>query len=336
MKEAEHYKILNKREVQCLLCPHVCKLKEKEISICGTRMLVDGKLRALSYGRVIATNTDPVEKKPLYHFLPGTQTLSIGTAGCNLDCKNCQNSDLSNSEYSPSDKTNIFPEDIVSQAEKRHLKSISYTYNEPTVFYELMKDTAKIASEKGIKNIMVSNGYISQKPLKELIPYLNAANIDMKAFNNETYLDITGAQLNPVLKTIETIHYSKTHLEITMLIIPGYTDKYEEISDFFKWMIDRKMENIPIHISRFFPTYKMKDVPPTDTEKIFKIREMALDMGIKHVYPGNVLNTNSHNTYCPDCGNLVVRREGYFVENDLKDNQYCAECGTKVIPQIRK
>lgn len=331
MKEAEHYKKLSDKEVQCLLCPHACKLKENEISICGTRMLIDGKLRSLSYGRIIAVNTDPVEKKPLYHFMPGTQTLSIGTAGCNMDCKNCQNSDISTSKYSPADKTNLLPEDIIKQVEKRHIKSISYTYNEPTVFYEMMKDTAILAAEKKIKNIMVSNGYISQKPLKELIPYLDAANIDMKAFNNKTYKKITGALLDPVLKTIETLHNSKTHLEITMLIIPGYSDDKQEISEFFSWMKDNDMQDIPLHISRFFPTYKMKNIPPTETERIFEIRRMALDMGIKHVYPGNVLNANSHNTYCPDCGNLVIKREGFYADNYLKDDKFCAECGKKVI-----
>lgn len=331
LKEAAYYNKTSKNEVLCTLCPHMCRLGEEEHSPCGTRMLVDGKLRALSYGRLIAANIDPVEKKPLYHFMPGSYTYSIGTAGCNMHCLNCQNADISQAKIDKEQGQNSTPQDIVEAALDNNLESISYTYTEPTIFFELMRDTAKIAREKGMKNIMVSNGYINPKPLRELLPLLDAVNIDMKAFNSEIYEKLTGAKLDPVLKSIETLHQSEVHMEITLLLIPGYSDKDEDLAGFFKWMTDRDMHEVPLHISRFFPTYRLLSAPPTPEPEIFEVRQKALDAGLKFVFPGNVSGGDAMNTYCPECGTLAINRDRMRAENKLKDGKFCTSCGYQVI-----
>ncbi len=330
-KEAYFYKIREDGKVLCQLCPQACVLEENEMSPCETRMLIDGKLWALSWGQLIAGHIDPVEKKPLYHFMPGSEVYSIGTAGCNMHCKNCQNSDISQASNPVNPSRVITPEQIVDNVESHGLQSIAYTYTEPTIFYEMMYETAQLAHKKNIKNIMVSNGLINPEPLHQLLPFIDAVNIDMKVFNEEVHREITGSPLKPVLKSIETIHNSDAHLEITTLLIPGISDKDSELDAFFNWMTERDMHEVPLHISRFYPTYKMKNVPPTPAERIFDVRKKAMNAGFKYVYPGNIMAGEMENTYCPDCGSLAIGRQGFSAENYLKDGKYCKKCNRKII-----
>src|SRR6056297_4014659 len=331
LKEAAYYKVQKNKQILCQLCPHMCRLKDKEMGICGTRMPIDGKLRALSYGKIIAANADPVEKKPLYHFIPGHYTYSIGTAGCNMHCKNCQNASISQEKIDPEGGPTTLPEDIVEDAKTKGFKSISYTYTEPTVFFEYMRDTASLARERGLKNIMVSNGYINPKPLQELIHLIDAANIDMKAFNASVYKELTGARLKPVLKSIERLYASPVHLELTLLLIPGYSDKEKDLDAFFNWMITRGMENVPLHISRFYPTYRLQNVSPTPEKRIFEVREKAMDAGLQYVYPGNISGSDALNTYCPYCGEIAIQRDYRHAENLLDEGLYCNNCGNRIL-----
>ncbi|MGM0650148.1 MAG: AmmeMemoRadiSam system radical SAM enzyme [Bacteroidota bacterium] len=330
-KEAYFYKFRDDGKILCQLCPQACVLTENEMSPCGTRMLTDGKFRALSWGQVIAGNIDPVEKKPLYHFMPGSETYSIGTAGCNMHCKNCQNSDISQAANPVNPRKISTPEQIVDDVAERGLKSIAYTYTEPTIFYEMMYETAKLAQQKSIKNLMVSNGLINPGPLRQLLPVIDAVNIDMKAFNDKVHRDITDSPLKPILKSIETIHNSKLHLEITMLLIPGISDKEEDLDAFFNWMTERNMHEVPLHISRFYPTYQMLDVPPTSVSRIFEVRKKAMNSGLLYVYPGNIMAGEAENTYCPDCSTLAISRQGFSAVNHLENGKYCTKCNRKII-----
>ncbi|MEA3447182.1 MAG: AmmeMemoRadiSam system radical SAM enzyme [Bacteroidota bacterium] len=330
-KEAYFYKIRKDGKALCQLCPQACVLEENEMSMCGTRMLIDGKLWALSYGQIIAGHIDPVEKKPIYHFMPGSEVYSIGTAGCNMHCKNCQNSDISQASNPVKPSRIITPKQIVDNVASHGLQSIAYTYTEPTIFYEMMIKTAELAHQKNIKNIMVSNGLISPEPLRQLLPVIDAVNIDMKVFNEKVHQEITDSPLKPILKTIETIHNSDAHLEITMLLIPGISDNDEELDAFFNWMTERNMHEVPLHISRFYPTYKMRNVPPTPEERLFEVREKAMKAGLLYVYPGNIMAGEAENTYCPDCGTLAISRQGFSAVNQMKDGKHCRRCNRKII-----
>jgi pyruvate formate lyase activating enzyme len=330
-KEAYFYKIRDDGKVLCQLCPQACVLEENEMSPCGTRMLIDGKLRALSWGQVIAGNIDPVEKKPLYHFMPGSEVYSIGTAGCNMHCKNCQNSDISQASNLVNPSRIITPAQIVDDLLSQGIQSIAYTYTEPTIFYEMMYETAELAKRKSIKNIVVTNGLINPEPLRKLLPLIDAVNIDMKVFNDKTHRELTGSSLKPVLKTIETVHRNSQHLELTMLLIPGISDKEEELDAFFTWMTERGMQEVPLHISRFYPTYRLTDVPPTPVRRVFEVMEKALNKGIQYVYPGNVSGGDKENTHCPDCGTLAISRQGFSGVNHMKNGKYCSRCNRKII-----
>lgn len=286
--KTKYYEKIGNQKVKCTLCPHYCELSNHQTGLCNSRQNRDGEMVSLTYGKPVAIHIDPIEKKPLYHFLPGSSTLSFGTAGCNFHCKNCQNSSISQSSPEMVEYTDATPEQIVATAIKNNCKSISYTYTEPTVFYEFMLETAKLAHEKGLKNVMVSNGYINQEPLKELIPYLDAANIDLKCFNDSLYRKITTGSLHPVLNTLKTLNDSNVWLEIANLIIPGYTDDMEMITEMCDWLVANGFEEVPLHFSRFFPSYKMQDVEPTPIETVEKAAQIAKSKGIKYVYLGNV------------------------------------------------
>jgi len=282
-KEAMYY-MKDDNNVICNLCPHNCKLSNGQIGICTARKNINGILYSLVYNNPSITGAmDPVEKKPLRHFLPGTLTYSLSCNGCNFKCLNCQNSGIS---QAPLDReTNITPLDIINDCLSKGCKSISYTYTEPTIYYEYMLDIAKLAKERGIKNIMVSNGYINPKPLEELIEYMDAANIDLKVFNDDKYRKITKGSLYPVLETLKTLKDSKVWLEITNLIIPGHTDDIGEIENMYNWLFDNGFEDVPVHLIPFSPRYKMSEVPRESMETIMKVKEIAIKNGIKYVYP---------------------------------------------------
>lgn len=324
-KKAMYYEKLDNNKVICKLCPHECILKPGVSGLCNARKNENGDLISMSYGKIVAVHVDPVEKKPLYHFYPGSHTFSIGTAGCNLHCKNCQNSSISQVSPMDIDFTEASPEQIVYTAIKNNCNSISYTYSEPTVFYEFMLKTAKLAHEKGLKNIIVSNGFINQEPLLELIPFIDAANIDLKCFSDSIYRDITTASLQPILNTLKTLKEQGVWLEITNLVIPNHTDNLKMIEEMCKWLSDNGFEDVPLHFSRFHPSYKMQDVPSTPLTTLEQAYSIAKKHGIKYVYLGNV-NSEKRNTICPYCNAIVVERNGFEAQTEGFTGT-CPECG---------
>jgi len=295
MKEALLYKNLDppngeaSSKVQCNVCNHRCIINEGKRGICGVRENREGKLYSLVYGKIIAEHIDPIEKKPLYHFLPGTFSFSIATVGCNFRCLHCQNADISQVPTSKSvgGKTRT-PEEIVDDTIKNKCPSISYTYTEPTIFVEFALDCMKLARKKGLKNVWVSNGYMTKETLDLVSPYLDATNIDLKAFTEKFYQEVCGARLQPVLENLIDIKKRKIHLEITTLIIPGKNDSEKELKDIAEFIKNKLGDDVPWHVSRFFPHHKMLDVPSTPVEKINQAVEIGKKAGLKYVYAGNI------------------------------------------------
>ena len=330
MKEALYYKKLKNSIVQCSLCPQNCVIKQDNFGNCGARKNIDGKLYSLVYAKPASVAIDPIEKKPLYHFLPGSYSLSIGTLGCNLHCLHCQNCDISQARADQFLGKEVTPKELVEQAINNNCKSISYTYTEPTIFYEYVLETAKLAKKKGIKNIMVTNGYINQEPLKELYPLIDAANIDLKALDKDFYKKVCSARLEPVLDAIKEIKKIGTWIELTNLIIPSHNDKKEQIEKLVKWIKENLGTKVPLHFSAFYPTYKMLDVPRTPPETLLMAKKIALKHGLKYIYLGNIALPDSGNTYCPNCNKLVIERGGFKVyKNDIKNNS-CPFCNEKI------
>jgi pyruvate formate lyase activating enzyme len=287
MTEARYY-VQAQDAVRCLLCPHHCRIREGGRGLCRSRECRDGKLYALSYGTPCAIAIDPVEKKPLNHFLPGTYCLSLSCTGCNLSCRWCQNSDISQVAPEETDSYILSPEEAINICKQRGLPSIAYTYTEPFTWWEYMFDMAKTAHENKIKNILVSAGYVEKEPLKELLPYLNAANIDIKAMDDSFYRKYCGATLQPVLDNILTMKAAGIHLEITNLLVTGLNDSDEHIQKLCNWMTSNNLQDVPLHFSRFFPRYRMTDQPPTPKSTLTNAKALALNLGIKTVHLGNI------------------------------------------------
>jgi pyruvate formate lyase activating enzyme len=330
LKEAMHYKKI-KGLVQCQLCPWYCMLKDKERGKCGVRENRESKLYSLIYGKPCAVNIDPIEKKPLYHFMPGSKSLSIGTAGCNLFCQNCQN--YSSSQATPEEAPNIKfePKDVVNTALKAKCQSISYTYNEPTIFYEYVYDTARIARKNKIKNVMITNGYINEKPLKELYKYIDAANVDLKGFTEKFYKEICNVRLKPVLDSLKMIKKMGVWIEITNLIIPGYNDNMAEIKKMCEWIEKNLGKDVPLHFSRFYPCYQLTNSEVTPLETMKKAYEVAKKIGMIHVYLGNVRKDGYGDTYCPKCKEKLITRGDFFgVEKNKIKNGRCSNCKEKI------
>jgi pyruvate formate lyase activating enzyme len=299
MQECLFYKKTEGGGVKCEACSHFCLINPGKVGLCGVRQNFDGKLYSLVYGRAISLNIDPIEKKPIYHFLPGSRTLSLGTLGCNFSCYNCQNYEISQI-YEEKGNTakyeginwghNITPEEIVREALVNNCPSISYTYNEPSIFVEYALETMKLARAKGLKNIWVSNGYMSDLVLDEVVPFLDAINVDLKSFNNEFYKKYCGAELAPVLKNLKKLAQSDVSLEVTTLIIPGLTDDLEMLEDLIDFIKNDLGRDAPWHISAFSPyiSWKLKDLSATPHDLIYKIKEMGIERGLKNVYVGNI------------------------------------------------
>jgi len=285
---ASYQKQLDGQRVECLLCPHNCVLKEGQTGICRTRENNGGTLYSNAYGNPCSVAVDPIEKKPLYHFLPGSKILSIATAGCNLRCLNCQNWSISQVNPTENSAYELMPEAVVELALKEGTESIGFTYTEPTVFFEYMLETAKLARQKGIKTVMVSNGFINPEPLKELCGYLDAANIDLKVFDEATYKKLAGARLKPVLDTLQTLKSEYVWLEITNLLVPGFSDDPIKIQEMCHWLVINGFSDTPLHFSRFFPSYKLPDTKPTEVETVLQGCEIAKKSGIRYVYSGNM------------------------------------------------
>jgi len=328
LKEAMYYEQLASERVQCNLCPNRCILEKEQRGLCKVRKNIDGKLYSLIYGKPVTVHVDPIEKKPLFHFLPGANAYSLATVGCNLSCQHCQNWDISQAfpeDVKPYDKT---PEEIVEEALAAKAEVIAFTYSEPIVFYEYMLDIAKIARENNLKTVMISGGYINKEPLLNLLPYLDGIKIDLKAFSEDFYLKITNGNLQPVLDTIKTIYQSGKHLEIVYLIIPGENDSDEEITAMSQWLKENVGEDAIVHFSRFHPQYKMTNKPPTPLETIKHARDLAIKAGLKYVYTGNIEYSQGETTYCPD-DSIAIQRKGYFILKNALTNGKCAD-GTKI------
>ncbi|MFH1249184.1 MAG: AmmeMemoRadiSam system radical SAM enzyme [archaeon] len=327
-KEALYWKRIKEDIVQCQLCPHFCFLKEDEMGKCGVRQNKEGILRSLSYEKPCSIAVDPIEKKPLYHFLPSQKTLSIATPGCNLKCKFCQNWEISQAKIEEYKIKEVSPEEIINEAIKNKCKIISYTYTEPTVFYEYMIDIAKKAKKRGIKNVIVSNGFINPEPLNELCRFIDGANIDLKSINPKFYLELCGADLKPVINTIKTLIKNKVWTEVTTLIIPGKNDSEEEIKKLSK-LIKSIDCNIPLHFSAFYPCYQMMNVKRTSAKILNKAREVAIKEGLRYVYTGNIIDEKGSATYCLKCKKGLIKREGFDVVENKLNNGFCS-CGEKI------
>ncbi len=330
MKEAYLYKKLSGKKIQCRNCAHYCVLPEGKTGICGVRKNIGGKLYSLVYGKAATLNIDPIEKKPLFHFKPGSQVLSFGTYGCNFGCNFCQNWEISqtaqkNPEIIPKLSKELAPQEIVQYCKTQQIPTIAYTYNEPTVFLEYALDTMKLAREAGIKNVWVSNGYESKEALELIHPYLDAINIDLKSFSEKFYKEIVKAKLEPVKETIKRVHKLGVWEEITTLIIPNFNDSSKEFHQIAKFIYNIN-PNIPWHLSAFFPAYKMNDVSPTPKATLLEAYKIAKKAGLKFVYIGNVIDDFKHqSTYCPRCGSLMIKREGYQVIR-YDNHGYCSKC----------
>ena len=286
--ECSYYRTLDDGRVECQLCPHHCHIANGKTGICRSRRNEDGVLRSLVYGKPCSLAIDPIEKKPLYHFHPGTKCLSIACTGCNFRCLNCQNHEIS--QVSPSDvgHYNLTPQDVVALCREHHCPGIAYTYTEPLTYLEYIVDTAQLARENGLWNILVTAGYVCQEPLNDLLPYLDAANIDLKSFSDSIYQHVSGGHLQPVLDTILAMHDAGVWIELTNLIIPGINDDLKMIRQMCRWIVDNGLADQPLHFSRFFPRYRMENFPPTPVSTLNEAKEIALEEGIKHVYLGNV------------------------------------------------
>ncbi len=332
MKEALLYEKLPDHQVRCNLCAHHCLIAEGRLGICQVRENENGTLYTLVYGRTISQHVDPIEKKPLYHFYPGSTAYSIATPGCNFRCAWCQNWDISQmprlehfiAGYEAS------PKQLVEQAQQAGCKTIAYTYTEPTIFFEYAYDTARLAQAAGLSNVFISNGYMTPETLATIAPYLDAVNIDLKAFRDQTYRKYIGARLQPVLDSLKKLKQLDIWLEITTLVIPGINDDAAELQDIANFIVQELGPDIPWHISRFFPDYKLRDVPVTALDTLYQAQEIGLAAGLKYVYVGNVPETTGQDTHCPGCGQTLIRRGRLtMLENRIQGGS-CPACGVAI------
>ncbi len=318
------------RGVMCRICPNECVLSEGELSKCNNRKVYKSKLYTLAYGNPCSVNVDPMEKKPLYHFLPGSKAYSIATAGCNLVCLNCQNWTISQTTPGKTRNYDLMPEKVVTEAVSKDCKSIAYTYSEPVTFYEYVYETASLARKAGIKNVIKSNGYIYPEPLKKLCSVIDAANIDLKAFSESTYLKLSGGKLQPVLDSLKIYKDMGVWLEITNLVIPSWTDNPEEIRKMCKWLFDNGFEKTPIHFSRFYPIYRLEQLPPTPVDLLNRAVQIASEEGLLYVYTGNVPGNEKSNTICPSCKTEVIIRQGFRIAANNLTQGKCNNCGSTI------
>lgn len=330
-KIAQWWEKTENDKILCTLCPRYCTLGDGQAGFCFIRKNIGGELYSIGYGRPTGFAVDPIEKKPLSHFLPGTKILSFGTAGCNLGCKFCQNWSISKARLDDLNALEVSPADVVALAKKYRTPSIAYTYNDPTIFGEYVVDISKLAREEGIKSVMVTAGYIDKEARKDVYKYIDAANVDLKAFTEDFYRKITFSHLNYVLDTLVWLKKeTDIWFEITTLLIPGENDSPEEIKQMCEWILNNLGDSVPIHFTAFHPDFKMIDKPQTPGSTLETARNIALSMGIKYCYVGNVHNVDGQTTYCPSCNYPVIKRDWHSVyANKLKGNQ-CPKCGTDI------
>jgi len=321
---------LDDGRVQCDLCPRFCKLHAGQRGLCFVRQNLDDEIVLTTYGRSSGYCIDPIEKKPLNHFLPGTPVLSFGTAGCNLACKFCQNWDISKSRETHRLTDEASPEAIARTAQQLNCRSVAFTYNDPVIFHEYAIDVAGACHEHGIKSVAVTAGYVCPEPRREFYRYMDAVNVDLKAFSEDFYHKITGSHLAPVLETLQYIkHETDVWLELTTLLIPGKNDSEKELDEMSRWVVDKLGPDVPMHFSAFHPDWKMMDVPPTPKQTLIRARDIALQNGVHYAYTGNVHNAAGDSTYCHHCGELLIGRDWYVLTDwRLTADGKCTACGT--------
>ncbi|MDF1613702.1 AmmeMemoRadiSam system radical SAM enzyme [Desulfurivibrio dismutans] len=332
MREAMFYQVEKGATVVCGLCSHHCRIKDGRRGLCGVRENRAGKLYSLVYGRLVAENFDPIEKKPLFHFLPGSRSYSISTVGCNFRCQHCQNYHISQyphlhrGEIAGQERTAA---EVVAAAAAGGCQSISYTYVEPTIFYEFAYDCAVLAQKRGIKNVFVSNGYMTKEVSRQLAGVLDGINIDLKAYSDQFYRQVCQARLQPVLDNIRRLHQLGVWVELTTLLIPGLNDSDQELQNIARF-IKETDPGIPWHVTAFYPTHEMLDRPPTPTASLERAREIGLATGLRFVYEGNIPGSGGENTYCPACGTLLIKRHGFRIDDNLLAADTCPACGEKI------
>lgn len=332
-KLSPYFQPLGGGEVRCLLCPRQCEISSGERGHCEVRENRGGKLHSLVYGNPCAVHIDPIEKKPFFHVLPATPSFSIATTGCNFDCKFCQNWEISQEVPEKTLNFKLPPAEVVQIAHEYKCPTIASTYVEPTIFFEYMYDVSVLAKGRGILSVCHSNGYINPKPLNDLCQYLGAACIDLKGFTEEFYQELTEGELAPVLQTLKTLRKKRIHLELVNLVIPTKNDDMQVIREMCLWIKRELGPDVPIHFSRFYPMYKLRNLPPTPVESLEKAREVALTVGLEYVYIGNVAGHEGENTYCPHCKKVLIARRGYFILTNNVIKGKCKFCG-KDIPGI--
>ena len=329
-KLSPYFTSLAEGDIQCNLCPNQCRIPDGERGLCRVRKNIGGKCYSLVYGNPCVINLDPIEKKPFLHVLPGTNTLSIATAGCNFDCKFCQNWEISQAFPEEVYSYDVPPEIVVKKAMEIGARSIAYSYVEPTIFFEYMYDIACIAKDLGLMNVIHTNGYINKSPLKKLCNVMDAAQVDLKGFTELFYDELCGGDLTPVLETLKIIIQEKVHLEITNLVIPTKNDDISEIRKMCTWIKKELGASIPIHFNRFYPLHKLERLPSTPVLTLEKAREVAISSGLEYVYIGNIPGHEAWNTFCPECGRIVIKRSGYMLEEMLLQEGSCVYCGRHI------
>ena len=330
-REAMLYTGVGDGRVECGVCSRRCVISPGKLGFCRTRENRDGKLYTLIYGLVSSVSADPIEKKPLYHFMPGSLSYSLGTVGCNFRCLHCQNYTVSQMRHDEVRTFELSPEDAVSRALETGCRSMAFTYNEPTIWFEYTYDTARLAHDSGLANVYVTNGYITEEALKTIAPYLDALSFDIKAFSDDFYKNICHARLAPVLDTALLGKELGMHIEVVNLIIPTLNDSTDEIREFVEWIKDNLGADTPLHFTRFYPYYKLNDLPQTPFNTLEEAYRIAKDAGMEYVYIGNVPDTEQNNTYCPSCGRELIKRYGFHVvENRITPDGKCPECGTRI------
>jgi len=325
-KIASFWNKIKEKKVQCKLCPHNCIISDGKVGICGVRKNENGILYSMIYGLASSLAADPIEKKPLFHFYPGSYAFSMGTVGCNFKCIHCQNYSISTADPSFAHMNEITSEQVVKNARQYSCQGVSYTYNEPTIWHEFSFESARIVKKEGLYTCYVTNGYINEDPLKEISKYLDAMNIDVKSFSNDFYKKICKAKLQPVLNTCELAKELGIHIELTYLVIPTYNDSISEIEKFCNWIVEKLGNSVPVHFSRFHPDYNLQDIPRTSMQTLLNIYETAKNLGILYPYLGNVSHGEYENTFCPKCGNLIIERNGYIINFQGLVNNKCNQC----------
>lgn len=326
IKKARYFTKLPNRRIRCEICPRKCEVDHMERGFCGNRENRKGTYYILAYSNPCAVHIDPIEKKPFFHFLPRSEALSVSTAGCNMICKFCQNWQIS--QFRPEQTENVYlpPEKVVAIARERKVPVVAFTYAEPIVFYEYMYDCSIRGRQAGLRNVMISAGYINEKPLRELVKVLDAIKIDLKAYTQKYYQEICSSDLDPVLKCLQVLHEEGIWYEIVYLVLPTLNDDTKEIRRMSRWILQNLGPDVPVHFSRFYPTYMMKNLQPTPVSTLETVRKTSLDAGLNFVYIGNVMGHEGENTYCPGCGKIIVRRVGYHILDVRIHNGKCDFC----------